>query len=96
MTDEQVIYEHRTVTGTPVVADVPPEPEVAVEDVFVERGDLGPDTFTLVIAGQPFPAGLEGLPRRPADVVQAPEGAPLVAGPERAAKAASRSKRSRR
>ncbi len=96
MTDEQVVYEVRTITGTPVVAEVPSQPETTAEDVFIERADLGADTFTLVIAGQPIPAGLEGLPRRPADVVAAPEGAPLVAGPERAAKAASRSKRSRR
>lgn len=96
MTGEQVVYEHRTVTGTPVVADVPSQAETPAEDVFVERADLGPDTFTLVIAGQPIPAGLEGLPRRKADVVAAPEGAPLGAGPERADKAASRSKRSRR
>jgi hypothetical protein len=96
MIDEQVIYEHRTVTGTPVVAEVPSQPETTAEDVFIERADLGADTFTLVIAGQPIPAGLEGLPRRKADVVPAPEGAPRMAGPERADKAAGRSKRSRR
>ena len=95
MTEEQVIYEHRTVTGTPVVAEVPSKPETAAENVFVERADLGADTYTLVIAGQPIPAGLEGLPRRKADVIPAPEGAPRMAGPERAAKAAGRSKRSK-
>jgi len=41
-----------------------PEPELAAEDLLVEREDLGPGACTLVAAGDPVPAALAGLPRR--------------------------------
>ena len=45
-------------------ATVPPE--VADEDLLVERKDLGPDSSTFIAAGSPIPAELRDLPRRPA------------------------------
>jgi hypothetical protein len=47
--------------GVPAVVDV----EVADVDTLIERADLGPGSATFVAAGDPFPAGLAGLPRRP-------------------------------
>jgi hypothetical protein len=41
-------------------------PEVADDDLLLERKDLGPDTATFVAKGDPIPAGLAELPRRPA------------------------------
>jgi hypothetical protein len=43
-----------------------PKPEVADEDTHIVREDLGPDSVTFVAAGDPIPADLAGLPRRPA------------------------------
>jgi hypothetical protein len=44
----------------------PPAPEVASEDTYVERADLGPDSATFLAKGDPIPPELAGLPRRPA------------------------------
>jgi hypothetical protein len=41
-------------------------PEVADQDLHIERKDLGPETHTFVAKGDPIPAGLAELPRRPA------------------------------
>lgn len=40
--------------------------ELADVNLLIERADLGPGAYTQVHAGQPIPAGLVGLPRRPA------------------------------
>ncbi len=39
--------------------------ETASEDLLIERPDLGPGAHTLIAAGDPVPAALAGLPRRP-------------------------------
>jgi hypothetical protein len=44
----------------------PAEVERADDDVHVERKDLGDDTTTFIAKGDPIPAGLAALPRRPA------------------------------
>jgi hypothetical protein len=41
-------------------------PELAEEDLHIERKDLGPDSVTVVAKGDPIPPDLAGLPRRPA------------------------------
>jgi hypothetical protein len=41
------------------------DPETADVDLLIERADLGPGACTLVAAGDPVPAHLAGLPRRP-------------------------------
>jgi hypothetical protein len=41
-------------------------PEVANEDLHVERKDLGADSVTFIAKGNPIPSELAGLPRRPA------------------------------
>jgi hypothetical protein len=41
-------------------------PELADEDLRIERKDLGPDSATFVAKGDPIPPDLAGLPRRPA------------------------------
>jgi hypothetical protein len=41
-------------------------PEVADDDLHIERHDLGPEMHTFVAKGDPIPAGLAELPRRPA------------------------------
>jgi hypothetical protein len=41
-------------------------PEVAEQDLHIERKDLGPEAVTVVAKGDPIPAGLAELPRRPA------------------------------
>jgi hypothetical protein len=40
-------------------------PEVADQDLLIERKDLGPESSTFVAAGSPIPPDLAGLPRRP-------------------------------
>lgn len=67
-------------TETPYSIDNPNEPnivpggdpygeeterETAQVDTLIERTDLGPDTYTLVAAGDPVPEHLAKLPRRP-------------------------------
>jgi hypothetical protein len=41
-------------------------PEVADDDLLIERKDLGPESSTFVAKGDPIPSELVGLPRRPA------------------------------
>jgi hypothetical protein len=41
-------------------------PEVADEDLLVERKDLGPDSATFIAKGDPIPPELRELPRRAA------------------------------
>ena len=41
-------------------------PEVADDDLVVERKDLGPDSGTIIAKGDPIPPELASLPRRPA------------------------------
>jgi hypothetical protein len=41
-------------------------PEVADEDTFVERKDLGPESHTFIAKGDPIPPELRALPRRAA------------------------------
>jgi hypothetical protein len=43
----------------------PPTLDVADTDVLIQRDDLGEGVATLVAAGDPVPAELAGLPRRP-------------------------------
>lgn len=57
-------FERRV--GEPVARRRVPAPVVVDEDTHVERKDLGPDVVTFVAAGDPVPADLAGLPRRPA------------------------------
>lgn len=49
----------------PERTDPPPAPEVAGEDLLIDRPDLGPGSYTLVQAGDPIPRGLTALPRSP-------------------------------
>ena len=46
-------------------AEQPPAPEVAGEDLLIEREDLGPGAHTLIAKGDPIPPELAALPRRP-------------------------------
>jgi hypothetical protein len=41
-------------------------PEVADDDLHIERKDLGPESSTFVAAGSPIPPELRDLPRRAA------------------------------
>ncbi len=41
-------------------------PELADEDLHIERKDLGPESTTFVAKGDPIPAELRELPRRAA------------------------------
>jgi hypothetical protein len=50
--------------GEPPERRRPPTPEVADEDLVVERKDLGPDSSTFIAAGSPIPPELRELPRR--------------------------------
>jgi hypothetical protein len=52
--------------GDPVAPRRAPAPEVADDDVLIERADLGPESSTLIAKGDPIPPELAGLPRRPA------------------------------
>jgi hypothetical protein len=53
------------------------EPEVAAEDLLIERTDLGPDSYTAVAKGDPIPADLAHLPRHPrAEVLRPPKTSP--------------------
>jgi hypothetical protein len=44
----------------------PAAPELADDDVVVERKDPGPESGTFIAKGDPIPAELRGLPRRAA------------------------------
>jgi hypothetical protein len=49
------------------MADQPPaEPELAAQDLLIERPDLGPGAATFIAKGDPIPPELASLPRRPA------------------------------
>ena len=52
--------------GEPVEHRRAAPPELADQDLHIERKDLGPDSTTFIAAGDPIPPGLAGLPRRPA------------------------------
>jgi hypothetical protein len=52
--------------GEPPERRRPPAPEVADEDLLIERTDLGPDSGTFIAKGDPIPAELRELPRRAA------------------------------
>jgi hypothetical protein len=53
------------------------KPEVAGEDLLIERADLGPESYTAVNKGDPIPPDLVDLPRRPrAEVLPAPKTSP--------------------
>jgi hypothetical protein len=41
-------------------------PEVADDDLLIERADLGPEAATFIAKGDHIPPGLASLPRRPA------------------------------
>jgi hypothetical protein len=41
-------------------------PEVADDDLLIERKDLGPEAATFIAKGDHIPPGLASLPRRPA------------------------------
>jgi hypothetical protein len=40
-------------------------PDLADQDLYVERKDLGPDSSTVIAKCDPIPPDLAGLPRRP-------------------------------
>jgi hypothetical protein len=42
-----------------------PAPEVAEEDILIERKDLGPGAHTLIVKGEKIPRELADLPRIP-------------------------------
>jgi hypothetical protein len=53
------------------------KPELAGEDLLIDREDLGPGMYTAVAKGDPIPAELAGLPRRPrAEVIRPPKTQP--------------------
>jgi len=52
--------------GEPVEPRRAGPPEVADDDLHVERKDLGPDSATFIAKGDHIPPGLASLPRRPA------------------------------
>jgi len=58
-------FERRV--GEPAdVRNRPGPPELADDDLLIERADLGPDSATFIAKGDPIPLGLAGRPRRPA------------------------------
>jgi hypothetical protein len=58
---ERAIGEEHGTRNRPAV-----KVEVADEDLLIERKDLGENASTVVAKGDPIPAGLAELPRRPA------------------------------
>jgi hypothetical protein len=52
--------------GEPVSHRRAGPPEVADQDLLVERKDLGPDSSTFIAKGEPIPPELRDLPRRAA------------------------------
>ena len=52
--------------GEPVEHRRAAPPEVAEQDLHIERKDLGDETTTFIAKGDPIPAGLADLRRRPA------------------------------
>jgi hypothetical protein len=51
--------------GEPVEHRRTAPPEVADQDLHIERKDLGDESTTFIAAGDPIPPDLAGLPRRP-------------------------------
>jgi hypothetical protein len=49
-----------------VAAAAAPDPDRVDVDTLIERKDLGPESFTLIAAGDVVPKDLAALPRRPA------------------------------
>jgi hypothetical protein len=52
--------------GEPVEPRRAGPPELADDDLLIERKDLGDDSSTFIAKGDPIPPGLAALPRRPA------------------------------
>jgi hypothetical protein len=52
--------------GEPVAHRRPAPPELADDDLLVERADLGPESSTFIAKGDHIPPELASLPRRPA------------------------------
>jgi hypothetical protein len=52
--------------GEPVEHRRSGPPEVADQDLLIERKDLGDETSTFIAKGDPIPPGLASLPRAPA------------------------------
>ena len=52
--------------GEPVEHRRAAPPELADDDLLIERKDLGDETTTFIAKGDPIPAGLRELPRRAA------------------------------
>jgi hypothetical protein len=52
--------------GEPVSHRRAGPPELADEDLHIERKDLGEETTTFIAKGDPIPVELRGLPRRAA------------------------------
>jgi hypothetical protein len=52
--------------GEPAAPRRPDKPELADEDLVIERKDLGPDSATFIAKGDPIPPELRELPRRAA------------------------------
>ena len=58
-------FERRV--GEPAdVRNRPGPPELADDDLLIERADLGPDSATFIAKGDHIPPELASLPRRPA------------------------------
>jgi hypothetical protein len=58
--------------GEPVEHRRTGPPELADDDLHIERKDLGPESVTFIAAGNPIPPELRDLPRRAAR--EAPRG----------------------
>jgi hypothetical protein len=52
--------------GEPVDPRRAAPPELADQDLHIERKDLGPDSSTFIAKGAPIPPELASLPRTPA------------------------------
>ena len=52
--------------GEPVEHRRAAPPELADQDLLIERKDLGPDSSTFIAKGAPIPVELRALPRRAA------------------------------
>ena len=59
--------------GEPVEHRRAAPPELADQDLHIERKDLGPDSSTFIAKGAPIPPDLAGLPRRPVREARKPK-----------------------
>ena len=59
--------------GEPVSHRRAAPPELADQDLHIERKDLGPDSSTFIAKGAPIPPDLAGLPRRPVREARKPK-----------------------